>query len=142
MMKIQSISLILAVFLAGYLVLSNLSDRNDAFCAEFHCISSSGNQEMCNAYLDCLFALSEEYLQPYHLCMDEVVLKGIGNCSEHEEMYESEDKRNKLNACYRNLTMQPDGSDWTKIPGLDGYKDCVSIIGTDCLVKRCAANKS
>ncbi|GBM55793.1 hypothetical protein AVEN_75023-1 [Araneus ventricosus] len=138
-MEIKYIFLLLAVLFAGDLVESKISDVNGVFLAEFNCISSSGNQKMCNAYLDCLFALSEEYLKPYYICLDKVSLKGVGNCSETEELYECEAKRNELNACYQTVTLELQGKDWTKIPGLFGFKDCVSIAGTNCLTKRCPA---
>ncbi|GBO04683.1 hypothetical protein AVEN_50155-1 [Araneus ventricosus] len=101
-MEIQYIPLILAVVFTGHLALSDGSALNEVFLVQFHCISSSGNQDTCNAYLDCLFALNDQYIQPYTECMDKVAPKGgVGNCSEIEEMYESTEKRNEATtACH------------------------------------------
>ncbi|GBM88450.1 hypothetical protein AVEN_17493-1 [Araneus ventricosus] len=71
-MEIQYIPLILAVVFTGHLALSDGSALNEVFLVQFHCISSSGNQDTCNAYLDCLFALNDQYIQPYTECMDKV----------------------------------------------------------------------
>ncbi|GBM88449.1 hypothetical protein AVEN_17492-1 [Araneus ventricosus] len=43
----------------------------------------------------------------------------------------------ELNECYQSLTMQSDGNDWTTIPDLDDFRDCVSIIGVNCIVDKC-----
>ncbi|CAL1275010.1 unnamed protein product [Larinioides sclopetarius] len=136
--EMQYIPLILAVVFTGHLVSSGGTSLNNAFLVHFHCIAASGNQDTCSSYLDCLSAIDDEYKQPYYECMDKVKPEGgVGNCSETEELYESKERRNELNECYQSLTMQPDGSDWTTIPGLNGFKDCVSIIGVQCLVDKC-----
>ncbi|CAL1275009.1 unnamed protein product [Larinioides sclopetarius] len=132
--EMQYIPLILAVVFTGHLVSSGGSVENDKFVLQFNCIGSSGNQQLCNSYLHCLNAIEYQYKKPYYECLHQVKPKGgVGSCSNTKELYESTEKRNELNGCYVSLTRQPDGSDWTTIPGLNGFKDCVSNVGAQCL---------
>ncbi|KAF8794924.1 hypothetical protein HNY73_002838 [Argiope bruennichi] len=135
-MDIQHTSLLLVVILTSHLFISNGSELNDKFLTEAQCISSAGDQEMCNAYLDLVSILPEKHLKPYYDCMNKILPNGIGKCSETEELYGSKEKLEELNACYKNNTDLPDGSDWTTNPDFRDFKDGVSIIGVKCLAQK------
>ncbi|CAL1275279.1 unnamed protein product [Larinioides sclopetarius] len=95
-------SLLVAVFLVGYVLAEGANETNHRFLETVDCISTSGNKVYCEIFVNqCIYALPEMVKEYYRYCLDRLFPDGRGTCKNGEELYKSAEKRKQLDFCIR-----------------------------------------
>ncbi|GIX73555.1 hypothetical protein CDAR_467901 [Caerostris darwini] len=70
------------------------------FMKILNCAATSENKgEMCDKYLNCTRLMPQKYQAAYIECVPIYNPDGIGQCTKTEELYHSEDAREKIYSC-------------------------------------------
>ncbi|GBM64064.1 hypothetical protein AVEN_251679-1 [Araneus ventricosus] len=129
--KMKHLILFLGVLFAVCVFWSDGYSREEVF-KQWNCISESGDEHLCNEFQDCFTLAPKCYLLPYSYCMRNILPNGPGHCSKTEQAYGSEKQRIEVANCYSDITILPNGDDWTSIPELAPFLDCVQYLGYKC----------
>ncbi|GBM97099.1 hypothetical protein AVEN_183410-1 [Araneus ventricosus] len=121
-------TLFLATLLLGAIV---FADDNEDFITSLQCVSSSGNQEICDQFFVCNNMMGEKYTDAYTECLGESLPNGPGSCSETEQLYESESTIRAVNSCIMDKTNDGE-SNWTTDMEMKNFKNCMVDLGRTC----------
>ncbi|CAL1286126.1 unnamed protein product [Larinioides sclopetarius] len=124
-------TLVLGVFFAVCVFWSN-GYINEDFLKQWHCISESGDNDLCNEFKDCIHLAPECLNLPYYYCMRKVQLDGPGSCSETEQLYVSKEHRIEINKCYAEVATMANGDEWVTNKEIAPFLDCVERLGEKC----------
>ncbi|GBM97100.1 hypothetical protein AVEN_183411-1 [Araneus ventricosus] len=72
---------------------------NEEIIQILNCVSKSGDQQLCDQFLECNNQLADPYLNAYNECISVILPNGIGSCGENSELYYAERIRRQINRC-------------------------------------------
>ncbi|GFS99644.1 hypothetical protein NPIL_84301 [Nephila pilipes] len=103
------------------------------FLAIRTCISQSGNQTLCDQFLECGYELPTPVAVADVTCIYTIHPRGPGNCSSHEELYGDTETRAKITACVDRTQTRTLTDEQNK--QMEDFKQCVRNVGKACLEK-------
>ncbi|CAL1263327.1 unnamed protein product [Larinioides sclopetarius] len=121
-------TLFLAAFVSGVIV---MADDNEDFITSLLCVSSSGNQELCEQFFVCNNMMGKKYTDAYTECLGKSLPNGPGNCSETEQLYGSDPIIRAVNYCIMDKTNDGENN-WTMDKEMDNFKNCMVNLGKTC----------
>ncbi|GFY52329.1 hypothetical protein TNIN_282101 [Trichonephila inaurata madagascariensis] len=114
------------IFLA---VGASAQSEND-FLSIINCVATSGNEDMCQDFLDCSYYFAQPFANAEDICTQALTPEGPGKCTEDQELYRNEETRKAINECITSLVTEELTDDQKEEMG--EYMECVKKVGDMC----------
>ncbi|KAF8794921.1 hypothetical protein HNY73_002835 [Argiope bruennichi] len=126
-MNTQHISALLAFILLSCCTFTK-ANPNEELLQVINCVSKSGDQQLCDQFLECNDKMAEPFLTAYNECIRVILPNGIGSCDENTELYYSERNRRLINRCIYCKVAGKELTDEDK-QQMDEFQQCVHTLG-------------
>ncbi|GFT17231.1 hypothetical protein NPIL_611561 [Nephila pilipes] len=120
--------LLLALLAISVFAQSEENGDNDVLSV-LNCIAESGDQALCDGFLDCKKYFPQSYADADVKCEEQNSPDGPGNCNK-DEFFGGADSRDEINQCIED-SVPEELSDEEK-EQLDNYTNCINDLGKQC----------
>ncbi|GIX73552.1 uncharacterized protein CDAR_467891 [Caerostris darwini] len=103
----------------------------EEFLSVLDCAAESGDPVLCDNFLYCDNMLPFPYHVAYNECVPIYNPKGIGECTNGQQLYHSAEDRRKINDCIVSMVDSQELTD-EQLTENDNFQDCIRQLGEKC----------